>query len=457
MRKLSKVLTFGLSLSLLAACGSTTSNASKNGTITGGDSYIGKNDSGKKTGTLQDLYNSMYDNEEAFNYLLAEIAKQELGLSYDKTTHTWTDTVEDDYNYASIINERRVDYLEETSSEYTSTRATNGVVETFDEERLVETLTKNGYTIACTAGYGPTLNEDWTYNESKKYLCNYTDLYEKTIDNQILIDLLSEKYILDESITSLTKQQVRKVNYLSIDKGTYSTVEGTGDDEKLKENNLSSDFVYDVVLAGLKSNKTLEDIETIWKSYQTATIDFKAYNKENAACSYDTDSSYEKCREFTDNSAISLTEGVKRAKLEVLDSEYYFEDVLTNSDTTVFNESINGYLFSTTTASRLKTVNGKSYLVSTALPAGQKVFSDENIIITDTTNSKYIFLEVTIIDENTEDAGLLLEAAHAVIADNDELFEDALTHYLNKYKVTVHTELFEDYLEQSFPSVKFYR
>ena len=193
--KFSKILTFGLSLSLLAACGSSKSNASKNGKITDGKDYIAKNNKGDKTNTLQELYDSMYDNEEVFTLVIAEIAKQELGLEYNKTTHTWTDKVEDDYDYDQIINERRREYLDITSEEYESTNATNGLVTIFDEELLVETLTKNGYSIACSAGYGPTLNADWTYDEANKFLCNYTDLYEKTIDNQILIDLLSSKQI----------------------------------------------------------------------------------------------------------------------------------------------------------------------------------------------------------------------------------------------------------------------
>ena len=62
--KFNKILTFGLSLSLLAACGSATSNASKNGKVTDGKDYIAKNNKGNKTDTLQDLYDSMYDNEE---------------------------------------------------------------------------------------------------------------------------------------------------------------------------------------------------------------------------------------------------------------------------------------------------------------------------------------------------------------------------------------------------------
>lgn len=452
--KISKILTFGLSLSLLAACGSAKSNASENGKITDGKDYIAKNEKGDKTDTLQKLYDSMYDNEEVFTLLIAEIAKQELGLEYNKTTHTWTDTIEDDYDYDEIIDERRLDYLNETSTEYTSTNATNGLVTIFDEELLVKTLTKNGYSIACSAGYGPTLKADWTYDEANKFLCNYTDLYEKTIDNQILIDLLSEKYILEESITSITKQQVRKVNYLKISKGNYSTVIGEDDNKSLKEDNLSSDFIYDTVLPGLKAGTlTLEDVEKTWINYQKETIEFDA----ESACSYDSDSSYTECNTYTDNSTIALEDGIKREVLNVLNTEYFFENVFTKADTSAFNEAINGHLFSDKTESRLKTINGKSYLVSTALPAGQKVFTDENIIITDATNSSYILLEVTIIDEDTTDKALLLEGAHAVIADSDELFEEALKYYLSEYKVTVHTSAFEEYLEQSFPSVKFYR
>ena len=175
--KFSKILTFGLSLSLLAACGSAKSNASENGKITDGKDYIAKNNKGNKTDTLQELYDSMYDNEEVFSLLIAEIAKQELGLEYNKTTHTWTDTIEDDYEYDQLINERRKDYLEEASAEYSSTKATNGLATMFDEELLVQTLTKNGYVIACANGYGPKLNADWTYDEANKFLCNYTDLY----------------------------------------------------------------------------------------------------------------------------------------------------------------------------------------------------------------------------------------------------------------------------------------
>ena len=452
--KFNKILTFGLSLSLLAACGSATSNASKNGKVTGGKDYIAKNDKGNKTDTLQDLYDSMYDNEEVFTLLVAEIAKQELGLEYNKTTHTWNDTIEDDYDYDQIINERRKDYLEVASADYTSTKATNGLVTIFDEELLVETLTKNGYSIACSAGYGPTLKADWTYDEANKFLCNYTDLYEKTIDNQILIDLLSEKYILDESITSITKQQVRKVNYIAISQGNYSTVEGEEENKSLKEDNLASDFVYDTVLPGLKNGTlTLEDVEEMWINFQKEAIEFKASD----ACNYDTDSSYTECNSYTENSTISLEDGIKREVFNALTNEYYFEDVVTKADTSVFNEAINGFLFSDSTASRLKEINGKKYLVSTALPAGQKVFTDENAVITDKTNSKFMFIEVTIIDADTEDKDLLLEAAHAVVANNDELFEEALKFYLSEYKVTVHTEAFEEYLEQAFPSVKFYR
>lgn len=455
MKKLSKILTFGLSLSLLAACGSSKSNASEFGKITNGKDYIAQNEDGKKTGTLQDLYENLYTNEEAFNLLVAEIAKQELGLTYNKTTHTWTESnTEDDYDYVALINERRAEYLDLTSAEYNSSNATSGIVSIFDEELFVETLTKNGYSIGCTNGYGPTLNSDWTYDEDKKFLCDYTDLYEKTLDTQILVDLLSEKYVLEESITSITKQQVRKVKYLSLAKGTYSTVEGENEEKEVNDKNLTSDFVYDVVLAGLKNNtKTLEDIETIWKNYQKETIEFKAED----ACSYDSDSSYTECSSYTDNATISLEDGVRRQVLEVLNTKYVFEDVLTNTDTSVFNEEINGFLFSDTTASRLKTVGGKSYLVSTALPAGQKVFTDENIIITDSTNNKYQFIEVTIIDEDTEDADLLLEAAKVVVENDSTIYDDALEFYLNKYKVTVHTSSFEEFLEQSFPNIKFYR
>ena len=455
MKKLSKILTFGLSLSLLAACGSSKSNASEFGKITDGKDYIAQNNDGGKTGTLQDLYENLYSNEEAFNLLVAEIAKQELGLTYNKTTHTWSEAdTEDDYDYVEIIKERRAEYLDLTSKEYTSSNATSGIVTLFDEEILVETLTKNGYTIGCSNGYGPTLNSDWTYDEDKKFLCDYTDLYEKTLDTQILIDLLSEKYILEENITSITKQQVRKVKYLSLAKGTYETVEGENEDRKINDTNLTSDFVHDVVLAGLKDgSKSLEDIEAIWKGYKTSAIEFKAED----ACSYDSDSSYTECSSYTDNATISLEDGVRRQVLEVLNDTYVLEDVLTNTDTSVFNETINGFLFSDTTASRLHTVNGKTYLVSTALPAGQKVFTDENIIITNTANSSYQFIEVTIIDENTEDADLLLEAAKVIVENDAEAYEDALEFYLSKYNVTVHTESFEEFLEKSFPSIKFYR
>ena len=99
MKKISKILTFGLSLSLLAACGSSKANYSEYGKVTDGKDYIAKNEDGDKTGTIQDLYNSLYYNEEVFNLVLAAMAKQELGLSYNTTTHTWTDSKEDDYDY----------------------------------------------------------------------------------------------------------------------------------------------------------------------------------------------------------------------------------------------------------------------------------------------------------------------------------------------------------------------
>ena len=451
MKKLNKVLTFGLSLALLTACGAKASNSSKFGKITDGKDYIAKNDSGKKTDTLQDLYESLYDNEEVFNLVLAEIAKAELGLSYNTTTHTWTDGTEDDYDYAAIIDERRVEYLNKTTTEYKSTDATDGIVSIFDEESFVETLRKNGYTVDCSNGYGPVLNNDWTYDEDKKYLCDYTNLYEKTLDAQILIDLLTEHYVLTESVSDITKANVRKVKYLEVSTGNYSTVTGTGEEKKLVDTNNASDFVYDVVLKGLKNNETLESFEETWKQYQLDTIDFKAED----ACSYETNSSYTECSTYTDNSTISIEDGVKREKLKVLNSEYYFEKVLTNANTSMFNDAINSYLFSDKTASRLKTVGGNSYLVSTAISAGATSFDDQNIVITDKTNSKYLFMDVTIIDENTEDKALLLEAANAVILADTELFEEAITYYLNEYKVTVHTSSFEEWLEQNYPSVKF--
>ncbi len=459
------------------------------------------------TKTLGDLYEQLYTNSEAFSIFVGNLARQEL----------LKDNYYTEAALNAELAERRNDYLEQFLDEdtYKDSHLTNGSVAIFNEEILAKSLRASGYTIPCTSGYGPEIDtNNYTYKEGKIFKCDYSELYADVVDNSILKTLLVEKYSSEVKKTLLDKNPTVKVNYLAIPASNYDSVAVTHHDTEYSLTTTEPDnwdTVYDTyyrivgesyvlvddataptwttdtfykkvqdaydsesivsnrakvflssAVSSLKAGKTLAEIEREWKDIRVAV---ETYN-HRVKCTYEgyksehpTGQTYnweQGCNSYTNNGAYRDTDGLKLKLKDIEETTYSFDEVITSSYDKI-SSSIVSTLFDKNVKNRLHELvadSGKYYLVDSSVKESA-VFTDGDIIVSDSEKSSYYIIEVETISKDSEDTALVKEAIKYLAANNSAIINDALVYYLDKAEITIHDKKFYAYLTSSYPKVEF--
>lgn len=198
-----------------------------------------------KDGSSLDLRNNNYDvvyddliedgviNTTVFSDLMYKIATKELASYYTGDDAIFT---EDEFNaeVEKLVNEKLYDYISSTTYQ-TENR--------FDERKLVLSLTQNLYNItprkdangkdvdyntdevvftpetkAAALEEGTLGGDSSTFKDGEILHYDYSDYKDRVLKREVYTQLLTAKYIEDESYSSLGRAYSRKVSYIAISK-----------------------------------------------------------------------------------------------------------------------------------------------------------------------------------------------------------------------------------------------
>lgn len=433
----------GLSLSLCAmlllagcSCKKDEDDNSVKADIKDGSSEVlsGLKEDTKKL-TLQNLYDDLkatYGNEVAADKLIEIIADAEI-------TEEWVG------RYAAKIEEKMMELVKNEAYQV------NGE---FSEELLVADLRAQLYNIDCTNanGFGPTYKAPENTGDpenvvvDKYLLCNYKDYQEKALRLEVLKELLNEKYVYEEVLkekeTLFKTKKARLVEYITID----------------TSKDFSFEFITDAV-ESLKNGESLENIAEDWKGKLVEELEEK-FNKIGTK----DDSTGTIMQEFTGEYKYDKEEGRRLKTKEIYDGVYYNRTIITTDSKDILNTTLVDILLSENViptseedkSNKTIKINDSYYLVSPLAGANP---DEDDIRITDKTNSKYYIVKVEKVDYNkNETVQTKKDLAYEVVkilAQNSSLVSNSLNYYLeqNKDAISVHDEEIYTYLKTQYADI----
>ena len=307
----------------------------------------------------------------------------------------------------------------------------------FSEEVLVRGLRASKYDIVCNGEYGPSYDLVEDLKIDQYLLCDYSDYVEKTLRSEILFDLLQEKYILETVMENdedfITSKKVRSVEYFKLSRG---------------DDNEALDFMTAAV-EKLLNGDTFADLAQDWYDTKLALID-----EDYAKISTENDDNFENFYKFVfdGKNYRTLSEGLKEMKREVYREEL-FDSLILTSETNKANQAIsesllNIILSDTLLETKAVQIGSDYYLVS---PLATGTFDEGDSIIYDSAKSNYLFIKVSIINE--ESSPEMIRDAVELLKENSKTLKDFTTHYLNKYEIDIHDEDLYIYLTEAYPTI----
>lgn len=424
MKKVFKNLSLPLCAILVLAgcsCNKDTDDSVK-ADITGGKTQLvtGAKDDAKAY-NLQDIYDAL--KSTAANEVVADKLVEILG---DVVLFETEDEEERELwksRYDAKIKEKLIALTNNSSYQ------TNGK---FDEELLKITLDSQLYTVACAVGEDGTPDID-------ELSCDYSTYINKVLKVETIEELLKEKYIYDKVLEDkkniFSTKKVRFVEYVSID--------STHED--------ALDFIHEKVgeLAADNSDVDLTKIAEAWEAKLLADLEEK---KLEIGTNKDANGAITK--DFTDGYKYSVGEGYELKKKAIEDADYLNSSVVTSDSKDILNSSLISRILSDNiiveegTTNKSYEINGNYYVVN---PLADSNINERDIVIKDTSNSKYYLIRVEVITKDSDKA----YDGVKVMATNNTLVSNYLNYYLdqNKEVISVHdTEVYE-YLKTLYPTI----
>jgi len=380
---------------------------------------------------MSTIYSTLYDelgSSAAFDKVLLEIAKKEVKESRNAELY-------------ERINEKMENLIDSTTyTDYTDyTLDSEGeVVGAFDEEKLVNYLRSEGYEVDSDSA-----EDCWdaeavlTGKVTNTYISDY--YYP-----MVMKEMLNEEYIVSQQASKIKNARYREIEYVYID----------FDKENPQE-------IYDRVDAfeeKIKTSETTVDLKELaddWKKYQKEQLDYKAANINNPEV--------DKNKDFASTFTCSFTKDVetclKSLKLSIDQTEYYSEkEFYSNSESTILNSNMRDIIFSSKVLEKIGEGENETYKNVYEAPDGSLYLKkDDSIINTDSTNNRYYFVRINVIDSDEVNANKtetynpeLAYKAAKILRTTSSTTTASIVHYLETYKVEFFDEDLYDYVQDTY-------
>ena len=498
MLKNNKLKLFGIATMLfsLVSCGEIVAKPENK------DDQLVVNNDGSELDLNNNNYDVVYDNliedgvvnTTVFSDVMFKIASKELESYYTGEDAIFT---EEEFNAEvdKLINEKLYDYISSTSYQTDNH---------FDERKLVLSLTANLYDItpredasgndadynvgevvftpetkAAALEEGKLGGDSSALAEGEILHYDYTDYKERVLKREVYTQLLTSKYIEDESYSSLGRAYSRKVSYIAIAKdethpdAAKNTIDafvneyvtkgnGTVDlndlaklwkgvDYSNADGKLSSELSAIINSYGLRTlaDNIEDEFKKVVKWDDTNDTYVKDANGNSIALPEDVvDSSLEST--YTGNYAYLPEVGKEKKDIELAQTTLVTEGwFIKNGGLTDLPDSIRSRLFDIRTATDfqnikagntedlrgyLRQINGVNYLV----PAkGQNETSNSDIIIYDRDSKTYY---IVIVEDALNASSLNLSSVENTIKENNKDADEATIEALIKEETKARRE-----------------
>lgn len=370
MKKVNKVISALLLGMLLCGC------SNKAGVDTFADISNGKDtfNSGKEVLTAADLYQYIRQNYDS------EISKTIVNSAMEKFLFSGDETVVNQYK--TLYKK----YLDEYFKSKFIDVSTYKLNDEFNEEKLVQYLKSESYTITCDS---TTVNN----LDSNYFSCDYSDYISKEVNYDIYLKMLKVKYILEEKSSLLDKSKARKLVYIQEAKdssSTYTIRETFENYLKEIKNNYTDD------------NKSIMDsMKDIADSYKTKELEKISNDYEKISSSEDS-SSYTYLKKFTTcgSKRCNIVEGKAYLEKQITDKEYLNTKIIIKSNTSDLFDSARNVLFGDSLEEYLYTIGDKKFLISPSFDQNTQA-SIKDAVVYDGSSNYYLII-VDVIDSNSQ-------------------------------------------------------
>lgn len=380
---------------------------------------------------MSKIYNELYDelgSAAAFDKVLLEIAKNEVNLGTNGRSAELYERIDEKM-------ESLIDSTTYTDYEDYTLDAEGEVVGEFDEEKLINYLRSEGYTVTPKDGADCWSAEDVITGKNGVKNTYITDYYYPIV----MKEMLNEEYIVAEQGSKIKNGRYREIEYVYID----------FDKENPKET-LNRVYAFEEKIMTSETTVNLKELETEWKEHQKAEL------REDAK--HINDPAVDKNKDFASKFTCSFTKDVetclKSLELSIDKTEYYSEkEFYSSSESTILNTNMRDLIFS----SKILDKSGDAYKYVYEAPDGSLYLKkDDSIINIDSSSNRYYFVRINVVDgdklnpnNDAYDATLGYKAAE-ILRTNTSTTTASIVHYLEAYKVSFHDEDLYDYVQDTY-------
>ncbi len=380
---------------------------------------------------MSKLYNELYDelgSSAAFDKVLLEIAKNEVNTTATGRAAELYERI--DEKMESLMDSNTyTDYIDYTLD------ANGEVVGDFDEEKLINYLRSQGYTITPADGANCWSAEDVLTNKNgvvNTYISNY---YYPVV----MKEMLNEEYIISEQSSKIKNGRYRTIEYVYIDFDTENP-----------EETLNRVYNFEEKIMNSTTKVDLKELATDWKNHQKEEL------REDAK--HINDPEIDKNKDFASKFTCSFTKDVetclKSLELSIDNTEYYSEEEFySSSESSILNSSMRDLIFS----SKILNKSGEEYKYVYEAPDGSLYLKkDDSIINIDSTNNRYYFVRITVVDStqlNPSNDAFNVELGYKaakILRTNTSTTTASIVHFLEKYEVTFYDEDLYDYVQDTY-------
>lgn len=352
------------------------------------------------------------DEEEISKNIMKKIIRSELDFTDDDIVDL----------YKKYLNEKFMETFVESGT-YNYDGA-------FDETLVVKYLKNESYDISCG-------NNVESYLDGKYFTCDYSDYIEKELDYDIYLKMLTIQYIIEEKSNLLDKNEGRILNYYSTSRSSTTDTSVRESLERyvkdIQNNHSSTDeslirSLEDI--AELKRDEDLKTIEDEFKKVSTSSDDTFKYLNKYTTCGD------KKC---------TLEEGKTYQENIIMETDYYVNSIVINTNTSVLFESARTVLFGNSLEDYLYEIGDKTYLMSPAYENdGNKKLND--IILFDGESTYYI-VEINVVNSSSdfEDKALIAEMLIDSVSE-----EAVLNHYFEEVEVEIYDKQIREYFVNKY-------
>lgn len=380
---------------------------------------------------MSKIYNELYDelgSAAAFDKVLLEIAKNEVNVGENGRAAELYERIDEKM-------ESLIDSTTYTDYEDYTLDAEGEVVGEFDEEKLINYLRSEGYTVTPKDGADCWSAEDVLTGKNGVENTYITDYYYPIV----MKEMLNEEYIVAEQASKIKNGRYRYVEFVYID----------FDKDQPKET-LERVYAFEEKIMTSETTVDLSELSADWKEYKKEELREDAKNINNPEV--------DKNKDFASKFTCSFTKDVetclKSLELSIDKTEYYSEkEFYSSSESTILNSSMRDLIFS----SKILDKSGDEYKYVYEAPDGSLYLKkDDSIINIDSSSNRYYFVRIEVVDSaelnvnnDAYDVELAYKAAK-ILRTNTSTTTASIVHFLETYKVAFFDEDLYDYVQDTY-------